>query len=88
MKIQSETDDILADPDLTDIGIRQAMDAHAAWDAETKLEIGIPLPEKQYCSPMTRAMHTHIITFTDIIPGENKKTIILEVWFTVPIDQT
>ncbi|KIM83493.1 hypothetical protein PILCRDRAFT_6923 [Piloderma croceum F 1598] len=66
------------DPDLTDVGIRQAKEAHAAWEAERKLEVGIPLPEKLYCSPMTRAMHTHIITFDGIITVENQKTLILE----------
>lgn len=70
---------ISADPDLTDVGISQAQDAHAAWEAERKLKVGIPLPEKLYCSPMTRAMHTHVITFDGIITGENRKTLILEV---------
>jgi len=66
------------DPDLTDIGVRQAEEAHAAWNAETSLEIGIPLPEKLYCSPMTRAMRTHVITFEGIIADVHTKTIILE----------
>jgi hypothetical protein len=69
----------LADPDLTDIGMRQAMDAHAAWEAERQLEVGIPLPEKLYCSPMTRALHTHIITFKGIITEENRKRLVSEV---------
>jgi len=66
------------DPNLTDIGIRQAKDARAAWEAEIQLEISIPLPEKLYCSPMTRAIHTHDITFEGLTLPENRKTVILE----------
>jgi len=66
------------DPELTDIGVCQAKDTHAAWEAETKLDIPIPLPEKQYCSPMMRAMQTHAITFAGIITDETRKTVILE----------
>ena len=75
------TTQLPADPDLTDIGIQQANDAHDAWVAETQLEIGIPLPEKLYCSPMTRALHTHLIIFDGIVTSENRKTTVLEVWF-------
>jgi phosphohistidine phosphatase SixA len=65
-----------ADPDLTDVGRDQALRAHNSWKAE--LAFGLPLPEKFYCSPMTRALRTHTIIFNGIV-GETPKTVILEV---------
>lgn len=67
-----------ADPNLTEIGTGQAAMAHALWKAE--LADGLPLPEKLYCSPMSRALQTHSITFVGIIVDENCKTVVLEVW--------
>jgi len=64
------------DPDLTDIGTGQAAMAHALWKAEIAADL--PLPEKLYCSPMTRALRTHSITFNGIIVNDNHKTVILE----------
>jgi len=49
--------------------------AHNSWKAE--LAFGLPLPEKFYCSPMTRALRTHTIIFNGIV-GETPKTVILE----------
>lgn len=63
------------DPDLTDVGKDQALMAHNSWKAE--LAFGLPLPEKFYCSPMTRALRTHTIIFNGIV-GETPKTVILE----------
>lgn len=70
-----------ADPLLTDLGKDQARLAHEAW--VTELSNGLPLPHKFYCSPMTRALHTHSITFDGILPAprsDSKLTpVILEV---------
>jgi hypothetical protein len=52
---------IPADPELTDIGKEQAKNVNRMWKKE--IESGIPLPEKLYCSPMTRAIQTNQITF-------------------------
>lgn len=51
--------------------------AHEAWKAE--LQFGIPLPEKLYCSPMSRALLTSAITFENLLVEERKKGVILEV---------
>jgi hypothetical protein len=55
----------------------QAGMAHALWDSE--LEFAVPLPEKLYCSPLTRALRTHMITFDGINFEGKPKTMILEV---------
>lgn len=52
------------DPELTDLGERQAADARAAWVVEK--EAGIPIPQKFYCSPLTRALRTNVITFAGL----------------------
>ncbi|KAF7366032.1 F-box domain-containing protein [Mycena venus] len=55
---------ITADPELSGIGKAQAADANETWKAERAA--GIPLPERLYCSPMTRAMQTNVITFDGV----------------------
>jgi hypothetical protein len=35
------------------------------WKAEAVFDM--PFPQKAYCSPLTRAMRTHVITFNDIV---------------------
>lgn len=51
--------------------------AHAAWEKERPF--GIPLPEKLYTSPLTRAIRTNQVTFDDTILPSGPKTIIVEV---------
>jgi len=73
---------VLADPELTEIGINQALEAKRGWEAE--LPFKITLPEKLYSSPLTRALDTLRITFQDITTGEveNKRVVkVLEVNF-------
>jgi len=53
------------DPELTSIGKDQAVIAHEGWTTERPF--GILLPQKLYCSPLTRAMQTCEITFRDIV---------------------
>lgn len=53
------------DPELTSIGKDQVVTARNGWNAE--LPFGIPLPQKLYCSPLTRAMQTCDITFREIV---------------------
>ncbi|KAJ7782198.1 histidine phosphatase superfamily [Mycena olivaceomarginata] len=52
------------DPELTSVGKDQATDVNKVWTAE--LAAHIPLPDRLYCSPMTRAMQTNVITFADL----------------------
>ncbi|KAI0373742.1 phosphoglycerate mutase-like protein [Pilatotrama ljubarskyi] len=56
-KLETDGDIIWGpDPELTSVGITQAQEARILW--ETEREYGIPLPEKQYASPMRRALQT------------------------------
>ncbi|KAH7912935.1 histidine phosphatase superfamily, partial [Hygrophoropsis aurantiaca] len=64
------------DPELTELGKEQARAAHAAWAAE--LPFKIPLPEALYCSPLTRAIRTNVLTFEGIFADEGPKTTIVE----------
>lgn len=65
-----------ADPRLTELGQLQAQEAHSAWKEER--DFNIPIPEKLYCSPLTRAIQTNQLTFDEsIVPG--LEVIILEV---------
>jgi phosphohistidine phosphatase SixA len=63
-----------ADPELTSIGKDQAVVARNEWNAE--LPFGIALPQKLYCSPLTRAMQTCEITFQEI---NTRRVIVVEV---------
>ncbi|GLB44500.1 putative phosphoglycerate mutase family protein [Lyophyllum shimeji] len=64
------------DPELTTLGKGQAVDAQDAWKAE--LAFGIRLPEKLYCSPLTRALRTCEITFDGLLSDQNRRPIVLE----------
>ena len=66
---------IVADAELTPLGMDQAADAQSAWKEE--LAFDAPLPDKMYCSPLTRALRTHQITYQDHIPAG--KTVVVEV---------
>ncbi|EIW59094.1 phosphoglycerate mutase-like protein [Trametes versicolor FP-101664 SS1] len=44
------------DPELTAVGVAQAVAARQLWEAE--LKYGLPLPTKHYASPMRRALQT------------------------------
>ncbi|KAF7322223.1 F-box domain-containing protein [Mycena kentingensis (nom. inval.)] len=61
------------DPSLTSLGECQATDVNALWHSE--LAAGAPLPEKLYCSPLTRALQTQQITFAGI---QTPRVVILE----------
>ncbi|KAF7973523.1 hypothetical protein HWV62_14946 [Athelia sp. TMB] len=64
------------DPHLTNLGEEQARESHAAWRKE--ISAGIPLPEKLFCSPLTRAISTNQIAFTGLYPEPAPSTIIVE----------
>jgi len=64
------------DPQLTPLGEQQAQQAHAAWEKERLF--GIPLPEKLYTSPLTRAIRTNHVTFDGTILPSGPKTLIVE----------
>ena len=72
----------VADPLLTELGQDQARDAHAMWKEET--ESGGSLPDKLYCSPMTRAIQTCQITFEGVLDFAECRPLILEVSFRPP----
>ncbi|KAH7887396.1 histidine phosphatase superfamily [Phlebopus sp. FC_14] len=64
------------DPELTDLGEEQAKSALAVWKAE--LAFGIPLPDKLYSSPLTRAIRTNQITFFEGLIKDGRKATIVE----------
>ncbi|KAL4076311.1 histidine phosphatase superfamily [Scleroderma citrinum] len=53
----------------------QVDEVHAEWQKEHRF--GIPLPDKLYCSPLTRAIQTNERTFSGLLPGD-RKTVIVE----------
>lgn len=67
---------IQADPLLTPLGEEQARTVNQAW--RTEIPFGVPLPEKLYCSPLTRALRTNELTFEGIF-ADGRKTIVVEV---------
>ncbi|KAL4081443.1 histidine phosphatase superfamily [Scleroderma yunnanense] len=61
------------DPVLTPRGEGQVDEVHAEWQKEHRF--GIPLPDKLYCSPLTRAIQTNERTFSGLLPGDRKTNI-------------
>lgn len=57
------------DPELTKLGVDQAMEANAAWNEQLSLEKPVPLPQSFYVSPFSRACDTLLYTWTGILPG-------------------
>lgn len=55
---------IWADALLTPLGEQQAKDVAALWSSQ--LDLGIPLPETYYVSPLTRAIQTADLTFSSL----------------------
>ncbi|GAA5913522.1 hypothetical protein JCM8208_000700 [Rhodotorula glutinis] len=53
------------DPLLTPVGVSQAMRNTAAWVKEARA--GVPLPQSLYSSPLSRAMSTLEITWSDLL---------------------
>jgi len=64
----------VADPRLTAIGEEQACNAHTAWERE--ILRGVPIPQKFYCSPLTRAIRTLELTFEGILPAHLRPLIV------------
>ncbi|SCZ90286.1 BZ3500_MvSof-1268-A1-R1_Chr1-3g01894 [Microbotryum saponariae] len=64
------------DPPLTPLGRRQAEDINTAW--KRQVAEGVPLPERLYSSPFTRAADTLQITWHDILLNKGLKPLILE----------
>ncbi|KAF9236217.1 histidine phosphatase superfamily [Melanogaster broomeanus] len=62
------------DPELSQLGMEQANDAHRAWEQELRYKM--PLPEKMYSSPMRRAIRTHRLTFQGLGEQGLKTTIV------------
>ncbi|KAJ6540323.1 phosphoglycerate mutase-like protein [Mycena capillaripes] len=62
------------DPELTAIGKGQAARVNDVWKVE-RATAGIPLPDRLYCSPMTRALDTNVITFEGV---SEKRPLVVE----------
>ena len=79
--VVSLTSHLSADPELTQLGEQQARDACSAW--ETERRFGVPVPERLYTSPLTRAIRTNQITFDDTVVSGLERTI-MEVSLFIP----
>ena len=77
----SLTSHLSADPELKQSGEQQARDARSAW--ETEQCFGVPVPERLYTSPLTRAIRTNQITFDDTMVSGLERTIV-EVSLFIP----
>ncbi|KAG6808658.1 hypothetical protein H0H92_003359 [Tricholoma furcatifolium] len=75
-KLNGDGELVWADPELTPLGETQAMDVQKAWESE--LTYDIPLPEKIYCSPMTRALKTCELSFDNIVSDQYRRPVVLE----------
>ncbi|KDE09689.1 hypothetical protein MVLG_00093 [Microbotryum lychnidis-dioicae p1A1 Lamole] len=64
------------DPPLTPLGRQQAEDINTAW--KRQVAEGVPLPERLYSSPFTRAADTLRNTWHDILLNKGLKPLILE----------
>ncbi|SCV68390.1 BQ2448_511 [Microbotryum intermedium] len=64
------------DPRLTPLGRQQAEDVNSAW--KKQVADGIPLPDRLYSSPFTRAADTLRITWHDILLNKGVKPLIME----------
>ncbi|KAI0647763.1 phosphoglycerate mutase-like protein [Trametes meyenii] len=66
------------DPDLTSIGIAQAEAARRVWEAEC--EYDIPVPLKQYASPLRRALNTwrEIFERGELLSPDTRRVTIVE----------
>ncbi|KAG5362416.1 putative phosphoglycerate mutase PMU1 [Yarrowia sp. C11] len=51
------------DPELTELGVEQARDAHKAWKAQLESFDPVPMPQAFYVSPFSRACDTLAITW-------------------------
>ena len=71
------TQSSIADPDLAALGRLQAVEVNNLW--KTEIAAHIPLPQKVYSSPLTRALRTNAITFEGIPLSDNAITIVAEV---------
>jgi len=74
---------LLADPRLTATGEEQARRARAAWERELSHDVPVPVPQRFYCSPLTRAIRTLELTFENVLP-EPPRPVILEVASQMP----
>ena len=66
-----------ADPELSAIGVSQAVTVNALW--KTEMAAGIPVPQKGYCSPLTRAMRTAVISFDGVMANIPDSLFVVEV---------
>lgn len=65
------------DPELTHLGVSQAIENHDQWEIELRDESKI-LPHKWYSSPFTRSIDTLIGTWNGIVDLKQVKPLVLE----------
>jgi len=64
------------DPELTALGESQARIQNSLW--KTEMAAGIPVPQKGYCSPLTRAMRTAVISLDGVILNTHENVVVVE----------
>lgn len=66
------------DPELTPLGVEQALAVNAAW--KQQLAAGVPLPTSLYSSPLSRSAATLNLTWSDILiephPDSETKAVV------------
>jgi hypothetical protein len=62
-----------ADAKLTPLGEDQARAANKAWCAELPFNIPVPTRNARFCSPMTRAIKTYLLSFAFDLANDEKK---------------
>lgn len=73
----------LADPKLTTLGEEQARTVNQEWKNE--LSFGLSVPASRYCSPLTRATRTCLLTFDGLPTSAEHPVVIVEVSFKFPV---
>lgn len=67
----------LADPQLTPLGIEQAYVIQDIWRTESLH--GLAPPDKLYCSPLSRALHTCQIMLDGVFQPSHPPVTVVEV---------
>ncbi|CAI5756880.1 unnamed protein product [Candida verbasci] len=69
------------DPELTDIGIKQAQENRDLWKKE--IELGAPIPSKFFVSPLQRSSNTLVITWQDLKPKDKQPIVVEKIRETI-----
>jgi len=78
-QVSDDNGDLKWDAALTQDGLMQVTDTHDMWMTESSLPNGgIGVPQISYCSPLSRAMCTHSITFSQQLEAATIRTVVVE----------